>query len=297
MPDLSVIIPVYKTEPYLRRCLDSVLSQTLRDIEVICVDDASPDGSRLILYEYAALDSRVKLILLDVNGGVSAARNKGMEAATGRWLGFVDSDDFVEPDYFQRLVEEGDASASQVVKGKAVTYNPETGESGTVDWLEVNPRVRRNKAFFTAGFFTAIYRADLIKDHGIIFPVGMKYFEESCFVMEAVFRCSSLSVIDDAVYHYVLSPEGVTRKMPDESILDAMARGSSQTLAMLEREGADKEYLTIAAGYIFSILMMFCSLDGVSSPVVCMATDQMAALLDRCPDSRAVLVNFFCDRK
>lgn len=112
-PKISVIIPVYNVAPYLRQCLDSVVRQTLREIEIICVDDGSTDGSPAILREYAAKDSRVKVIRQE-NGGVSAARNTGLAAVTGSWIGWADPDDWIEPDMFQYLLENAEACGADV---------------------------------------------------------------------------------------------------------------------------------------------------------------------------------------
>ena len=101
MSEVSVIIPVYNVEKYLRACLDSVVNQTLRDIEVICVDDGSTDGSPAILAEYAAKDPRVK-VLTQPKSNAGAARNAGMSIATGEYLGFVDADDWCELTLFEK---------------------------------------------------------------------------------------------------------------------------------------------------------------------------------------------------
>ena len=94
---VSVILPVYNVSDYLRQCMDSIVGQTLKDIEIICVDDGSTDDSLAILKEYEAKDQRVKVIQ-QANAGAGAARNKGLEIATGEYLSFLDSDDFFEPD-------------------------------------------------------------------------------------------------------------------------------------------------------------------------------------------------------
>lgn len=94
MAKVSVIIPVYNVEPYLKQCMDSVVGQTLKDIEIICVDDGSTDGSLDILKEYATEDSRIQIIE-QKNAGAGAARNNGMRHATGKYLSFLDSDDFL----------------------------------------------------------------------------------------------------------------------------------------------------------------------------------------------------------
>ena len=101
---ISVIVPVYKVEKYLRKCVDSILVQTYKNLEIILVDDGSPDNCGKICDEYAAKDSRIKVIHQQ-NGGLSAARNAGLDIATGEYIGFVDSDDYIAPDMYEKLYE------------------------------------------------------------------------------------------------------------------------------------------------------------------------------------------------
>ena len=96
MPKISIIIPVYNVEKYLRECLDSCINQTLKDIEIICVDDASPDNSIQILEEYQQKDSRIKILRHETNKNLGAARNSGLQSATGEYVWFVDSDDYID---------------------------------------------------------------------------------------------------------------------------------------------------------------------------------------------------------
>ncbi|EGP5645524.1 glycosyl transferase family 2 [Enterococcus faecium] len=104
MCEISIIVPVYKVEPYLRKCVDSILAQTFTDFEVILVDDGSPDNSGKICDEYASKDSRVRVIHKK-NGGLSSARNAGIDVARGKYLGFVDSDDYIEKDMYELLYD------------------------------------------------------------------------------------------------------------------------------------------------------------------------------------------------
>ena len=99
---ISVIVPVYKVEKYLRECVDSILAQTYTNLEIILVDDGSPDNCGKICDEYAQNDSRIKVIHQE-NGGLSAARNAGLDIATGKYIGFVDSDDYAELNMFEEL--------------------------------------------------------------------------------------------------------------------------------------------------------------------------------------------------
>ena len=101
---VSVIIPVYNVEKYIRKCIESVCGQTYRNLEIILIDDGSPDKSGEICDEYAAADSRIKVIHLE-NGGVSRARNIGLDMATGKYIGFVDSDDYIRPGMYETLVD------------------------------------------------------------------------------------------------------------------------------------------------------------------------------------------------
>ena len=104
MPAVSVIIPVYNVEKYLRECLDSVLAQTFPDLEIICVNDGSTDGSRTVLSEYVAKDDRIRIVDRE-NGGLSEARNSGASVATGKYIYFLDSDDWLEPNAMQKCFE------------------------------------------------------------------------------------------------------------------------------------------------------------------------------------------------
>lgn len=102
MPEISVIIPVYNVEQYLRQCIESVVHQTFRDLEILLIDDGSTDSSAAICREYEQQDPRIKVIQKK-NGGLSDARNAGLDAATGRYIGFVDSDDYIDPDMYELL--------------------------------------------------------------------------------------------------------------------------------------------------------------------------------------------------
>lgn len=102
-PLVSIVIPVYNVELYLRECLDSVISQTYHNLEIICVNDGSPDNSLSILEEYAAKDSRIRIISQE-NAGISVARNTGMDVATGEYIYFLDSDDYIALEMVERCV-------------------------------------------------------------------------------------------------------------------------------------------------------------------------------------------------
>ena len=139
MPKVSVIIPVYKTEDYLRKCLDSVCNQTLKDIEIICINDCSPDGCLEILKEYASKDERIKIIDFKENKGAACARNAGIDAAQGEYLGFVDSDDFIDLDFYEKLYIKAKETNAQIVKGVFNTI------AGKHSFKTSNEKIKSNK--------------------------------------------------------------------------------------------------------------------------------------------------------
>lgn len=119
MPNVSIIVPCYKVEQYLRQCVDSLINQTMKDIEIILVDDGSPDKSGEICDEYKAKDNRIKVIHKK-NGGVSAARNDGLKVATGEYVVFVDSDDYVPVDAYELLYNKAIETSADMVIGDVI---------------------------------------------------------------------------------------------------------------------------------------------------------------------------------
>ena len=122
MPKISVIVPVYNSEKYLPRCLDSIVNQTLEDIEIICVDDGSTDNSSKILQQYAARDKRIKFISQE-NQGLSITRNNGMALARGQYLSFTDSDDWIAADMYAKLYAEAERTNADIVQCGYYKYN------------------------------------------------------------------------------------------------------------------------------------------------------------------------------
>ena len=112
-PTISIIVPVYKTEAYLEKCVDSILAQTFRDFELLLIDDGSPDNCPALCEEAAARDPRIRVIH-QKNAGLSAARNTGMEAARGEWIGFVDSDDSIAPEMYETLLTYARRDGAQI---------------------------------------------------------------------------------------------------------------------------------------------------------------------------------------
>ena len=133
MPLVSVIIPVYNVEQYLRQCIDSVRALTLFDIEIICVNDSSTDGSLKILEEYAQKDERIKVVT-QPNGGAGAARNRGLSMASGKYLSFLDSDDFFEPEMLELAYQKAEEDKADFVVFNSDQYYTDKKKFINVSW-------------------------------------------------------------------------------------------------------------------------------------------------------------------
>lgn len=216
MAQVSVIIPVYNTEKYLKKCLDSVCNQTLKDIEIVCVNDCSPDGSLTILQEYAKNDNRIKLINFTENKGAAAARNAGIDAATGEYIGFIDSDDFIDLDFYEKLYSKAKETDADAVKGKIKIIGDEDNIAKKV-FYNINADVRRNFSYFCHSFTSAIYNINFLKKYKIYFPINVSYFEDPYFSIMAIFHYKNVQVIDNTYYNYVLNNMSLTSQKNDKA--------------------------------------------------------------------------------
>ncbi len=184
---ISIIIPIYNTGKYLHRCVKSILSQTLTDLELILVNDGSVDESGQICDEYARMDSRVKVIHKK-NEGVSIARNTGIEAAQGEYIGFIDSDDWIEPDMYEELYSMAISKKCDIVMCDAVTkYDDKPDEEDTITQLhedvllmkeDISPKLLCEIA---GSVWRCIYKREIIKRNNIIFPPNIPLSEDRIF--------------------------------------------------------------------------------------------------------------------
>lgn len=199
MPKISVIVPVYNTEKYLPKCLDSLIAQTLSDIEIICVNDASTDGSLQILNQYAGKDNRIKIITFPQNKGAGAVRNIAIKEATGEYMGFIDSDDYVDLNFYENLYKKAVETGTQIVKGSDMKLcYPDREEIDAQ-----NDKIRLNKINFWCQYTTAIYKRDFILENKIDFPEDLLVGEDPVFTIKAAVLADKVEVIDNAQYYYM----------------------------------------------------------------------------------------------
>ena len=200
MPKISVIIPVYNAKDYLARCLDSVCNQTLKDIEIICVNDCSTDNSIDILNDYANQYPNMKVIDCKVNGGESVARNIGLDNATGEYIAFVDNDDTIDLNFYEKLYKKAKETGADIAKGEAHVYEV----NGSENYDNLNEKIRKNnsKLFFSSFWWTGIYRRTLITDNNIRFIEGYPLGGDVLFLNEAILKCDKLELVDGVFYNY-----------------------------------------------------------------------------------------------
>lgn len=214
MPKISVIVPVYNVEKYLPKCLDSICNQTLKDIEIICVNDCSPDDSLDVLQGYADKDERIKIVNREKNGGLAAARNSGLDLACGDYIAFVDSDDYISLDFCEKLINASDNGKFDIVKGADinVVYN----DNHTDVWKQ-NDLIKEDKINFYVQVTTAIYKRDFLKRHNIKFYENIRICEDIVFVTQCAILAENVKVIDDAQYYYIRRDDSLDTEIYDEA--------------------------------------------------------------------------------
>lgn len=210
MTKISVIIPVYNVEKYLRQCLDSVINQTLREIEIICVDDGSSDGSLQILNEYAKQDKRIK-ILQQKNEGAGAARNAGLKVAQGKYLSFLDSDDFFEPNMLKEMYTKAERDGADITTCGYYKYDQSKGKDAYTRDIDASFCMHSpiNPAQWSDDLFSICYPApwnkiisrDLFVKYNLQFEKFKSCNDFTC-VLTAIALASKISCVGKHFVHY-----------------------------------------------------------------------------------------------
>ena len=214
-PEISIIMPVYKSEKYLRRSIEAVLSQTFAGFELILIDDCSPDGSGVICDEYAKKDGRIKVLHLSENGGAGNARNEGIKTVIGKYLCFLDADDYFDPDMLEVLVKSVEEnSAKVVIFGLIEEYPNCNGEIVRSKRVCHKNKILKGKQSVRNEILTLeladlygypcnkMYDSEYVKSRNIQFP-KMKFNEDIIFNIDFFMDVDSCNIIDFAPYHYV----------------------------------------------------------------------------------------------
>lgn len=223
-PYISIIISIYDTERYVEKCIRSVMAQTLDEIEIICVDDASPDGSAAIVKALAREDSRIRLIQHDRNLGTGGAHNTGVTAARAPYVTGIDSDDYILPEMMERLWQASDAGAVDIVAcgfsrvnndgtPRGLGYLPKAGfycnDDHQINIFE----------FLNPSFWGKIWRKSLFTQNRITFPEN-NHFDDLAAMPQLVRFAKSIRVIPEDLYRYVIRPGSITSSYNARHIID-----------------------------------------------------------------------------
>lgn len=241
---ITVIVPVYKVEKYIHRCIDSILCQTFKDFELVLVDDGSPDKCGSICDEYARKDSRIHVIHQE-NGGLSSARNAGLDWVYGnsdsKWITFIDSDDWIHSDYLKILFTaatkdnvalsmcEFSRTSEAYPEENIITYNiKKWNAEDYFIFNNVNATVAWGK----------LYRRDILTN--IRFPIG-RLHEDGFVTHELLFWENEIAVIDNVLYYYYSNPKGIMNTVSDKKTIDA-AEGGRIRCEFMKKNGYLKAY-------------------------------------------------------
>ncbi|MGO5421345.1 glycosyltransferase family 2 protein [Mediterraneibacter faecis] len=213
---ISIIVPIFNVENYLEQCIRSIINQTYKNLEIILVDDGATDNCPQICDRYAGLDKRIKVIH-KTNGGLSDARNAGLKIATGEYIGFVDSDDYIEPVMYERLIsgcitydaqvatcgrknvdENGRFINEMFIIPEVTTFNPKEVINGIITW---------NK--FDVASWDKLYRKDLFKE--MHFPVGV-YSEDLVIIPSIINKCDKIVHVGESLYCYRQRKGSITKQ-------------------------------------------------------------------------------------
>ena len=214
---VSVIVPVYNVADFLPQCLNSIKRQMYDNLEIILVDDGSTDGSPAILDEFAKNEKRAKVIHQN-NMGVSAARNAGLDIATGKWIAFVDSDDWLERDYIDRMV---DAAELHETKFSFCSLSLENGQRGQISILPLKTGKHTAKEampyIFTqngkgSGIYQGLFDREIIEKEKIRFDTNVRRYEDLLFYSLYMPQVNEVAVVNHPLYHFNQTPESIKHK-------------------------------------------------------------------------------------
>lgn len=259
MIKVSIVVPVYNTDKYLKKCLDSLVNQTLSDIEIICVNDGSTDDSLSIVNDYANKDNRIKVIS-QTNQKQGAARNRGSQLATGEYIGFVDSDDWVDLNYFENLYN----AAKNYDLDIALATNVRIGGKKTKKRLNIikeDVYKTLQEKFDVCNQFknecptNKIYRRLMLQKYNIVWPEG-SYCEDKLFTTQAVYYADGIVTVPNTYYYYYRNPSSTVNSKAKhhlKKVLEDKNKARQSVLHFLKSKHAnirDKEYWAVKKEYI-----------------------------------------------
>lgn len=261
---VSIIVPVYNVQDYLGKCLDSLTRQTLKEIEIICINDCSTDNSQLILQEYANKDSRIKVINLEENRKQGGARNVGIRLSKSPYLAFVDSDDWVDLTMFETLYHKASECQADLVSCDYFSYHSDTNMpiGKNLDFAAFTlPADKRNRLFLLNGvrLWTCLFQRSLFFDNDLFFPEHLLY-EDNAIVMALYLSASTVCKVDIPLYFYRCNNSSTTRSLNNYRFFDRLETSriflyNMRRLGFFARYQAEVEYRFIELFYVNTVMV------------------------------------------
>ena len=264
---------------------------------MICVDDHSTDGSPAILNRRTAGDSRFKVITFADNRGPSAARNAALDAALGEYVAFVDSDDFIAPDFLEKLYQAAVSGDADVAKGTLKNFDPVKGVSYQREIFNLNYRIKEHQAWFFMTYTSAIYRTRMLREHGIRFDERLRFFEDPHFSIRAAFHYNQVAVVDDAVYYYTDNPHSVTRANNDTRPIQDLIAGAQDLLDQMDALRIEGRHYNIVFAFLIDQFAGWFQKYYAPDAVTELAASGFSGIVDRCRDFQACMSTYLFFRK
>lgn len=294
---LSVIVPVYNMagEGKLEYCMDSLVNQTIEDMEIIAVDDASTDSSLEILRSYQErYPKKVKVIACPVNRRQGGAKNVGLKAATGEWIGFVDSDDWAAPDFYERLLARAGETGADVVGCDYSLVSGHTFEQGRVvvnntsDQTGILDQERHRRLILQPGSMVIkIYRHSVIRENGLDFPEGI-FYEDNCAGPLWSLYFTHFQRVEEPLYYYYQHDASTVHHITEERCRDRM-RAEEIFYEECERRGVLEAYrpeIEYRFSELYYVITLFSYMQGVRHPRLSFVRELREGVEARFPDFR-----------
>ena len=241
MSMVSIIVPIYNIEGYIRECIDSILAQTYSDFELILVDDGSPDNCGRICDEYAEKDVRIKVIHKE-NGGLTSARNAGLSVAKGDWIMHVDGDDWIEPDMIESLIEAAKATEADLVFGDYMKYGPYSGNHKLPTWSnDKKDSMSRYIAYMMTTIWGSIAKRSLYTEHCLKSPDGVSYCEDFHLIVRLCHFAKKIVNVHRPFYHYRYRPTSIMSNMSRKTEADEQWV-YQDTIRFFKEQGVYEDY-------------------------------------------------------
>ena len=253
---ISVIVPVYNVEKYIEKCVKSLLAQSLKELEIIFIDDRGTDNSVNIIKKYVSENSGIKILSNETNQGVAVSRNRGMKIAQGEFIAFLDADDWVEKDFYEKLYEKAIEENADIVRGGVVYENK--GEQKTNKGVEHKiKQIAEAKRFiplaYNWGFGLSIYKKELLEENHLEFPL-LTNGEDIVFLVKALYYCKKFAYDFSAQYHYVQHQDSASHKYSQKYIVSVISHFAMIIEFLNQQQLCKKDYVAYMKNNILNPL-------------------------------------------